>query len=497
MNKTISVNLGGSIFNIEEDAYLVLKSYLERIKSNFSNDASVEEIMMDIEGRIAELFTARLDGKRLVVDSKDVEEIMIVMGRPEDFAPESANSSSNNQRESDKGVKHDRRRIYRDQDDAYIGGVCSGLSYYFGWDPIVLRIAFILLTFFGGSAIPAYIILWAVIPAANGTAEKLRMRGEPVTIDNISRFVNEEAKNATERVKGFEDKMKSRMQGRNSEVGRVFKRVFGALFVIFALFLLIGFVTGSVFTINERFGGDLTLIDQLIFQNDGNLWWLIIGVHLVVLMPIFAILYLGFRLLLENSKRVKGLSWILLSLFLIGIVILGVGGASLAKEFRRDNEVVSTIAIDSLDKDVPFIIQVNADTLFKGRMNEEVDYPFEFYKKVDNRNVYGHEIYFSIEETSSGESARVVIEKTASGRTSTEAGERANRIEYSYNVVGNTLNLDPVFSTPTEDPFRNQMVKVLVYLPKGTRIQLNENMRLLSSYWSEKNGTIILGEEDN
>lgn len=498
MNKTISINLGGSIFNIEEDAYLVLKSYLDRIRINFASDTSVEEIMSDIEGRIAELFSAKLQTPKIVIDKKDVEEVMIVMGRPEDFAPENSTQSESQSsgNSSNEGTpKHDRRRIYRDTDDAYVGGVCSGLSYYLGWDPIILRIAFILLVFFGGSGIPAYIILWAVIPAASNTAEKLRMRGEPVTIDNISKFVNEEAKNATERVKGFEERMKSRMQNRPSEVGRIFRRVFGALFVIFALFLLIAFVTGSVFTFNGGPASNLNIIDELVFQNDGNLWWLIVGGHLIILIPIFAILYLGFRLLVENSKKVKGLSWIFLTLFIIGILITVVGSATLIREFSRDNEVMQTFAIDSL-ADSTFTIEVNNDTVFLGRSTNSERYPFDWHRKIDDKNYYGDDIYFSIETISNTDAPKLVIEKRASGKTLSEAGERAERIEYAYSLTGNKLVLDPYFRTPSFDPYRDQSVKVLLYLPSGTKVKMNDNMHLISGYWSEKGNSTVLKIED-
>ncbi len=497
MNKTISINLGGSIFNIEEDAYLVLKSYLDRIKSNFATDTSVEEIMSDIEGRIAELFSSKLQAPKIVIDKKDVEEIMIVMGRPEDFAPENSAQSHSQQTGSNANEgtpKHDRRRIYRDTDDAYVGGVCSGLSYYLGWDPIILRIGFVLLVIFGGSGIPAYIILWAVIPAASNTAEKLRMRGEPVTIDNISKFVNEEAKNASDRVRGFEERMKSKMQNRPNAVGSIFRRVFGALFVMFALFLLIAFVTGSVFTFNGGPASNLTMIDELVFQNDGNLWWLIIGGHLVVLMPIFAILYIGFRLLVENSKRVKGLPWIFLTLFIIGILITVVGSATLIREFSRDNEVMQTLTIDSI-ADSTFAIDVKNDTVFLGRSTNDERYPFDWHSKIGDKNYYGNDIYFSIKTISTLDTPKLVIERRASGKTLSEAGERAEKIDYAYSLNGNKLTLDPYFTTPSNEPYRNQSVKILLYLPNGTRIEMNDNMHLISDYWSEKGNATVLENE--
>src|SRR5687768_3386292 len=114
MNKTITVNLGGSVFNIEEDAFLLLKNYLDRIKLNFTGDAGESEIMSDIEVRIAELFLQRLDERKNVIVIMDVEEVIGVMGQPEDF--NIGHESPSGETFNTNDIRNSHRRLYRDKD---------------------------------------------------------------------------------------------------------------------------------------------------------------------------------------------------------------------------------------------------------------------------------------------------------------------------------------------------------------------------------------------
>ena len=191
MNKTLSVNIGGYVFNIEEDAYQALQNYLEAIARNFKKQSGADEIMADIEARIAELFNEALVGGRQVVIIKDVELVIERMGRPEQVAGEEDEEAQNNEQFNEPKD----RRLYRDPDNAMLGGVCSGLGYYLGWEPSVIRIIFFLLAFFGFAAIPIYIILWIAMPEAKTTSEKLRMKGQKINVENISKSINDEFEN--------------------------------------------------------------------------------------------------------------------------------------------------------------------------------------------------------------------------------------------------------------------------------------------------------------
>lgn len=196
MKKTLTVNLGGTVFSIDEDAYELLGLYLERIEGYFAGNPDKLEIMNDIEVRIAELLSR--DGHSLTrsVTVNEVEEVIKIMGEPEEF-------SGATESETEPSVEYGRtrRRIYRDVDRRVLGGVCSGISAYLSIDVVWVRIIFVILALVAFSGVLVYLLLWIVIPPALTTAQKLEMRGEPVTINNIGRAVREEFENIRRNLK--------------------------------------------------------------------------------------------------------------------------------------------------------------------------------------------------------------------------------------------------------------------------------------------------------
>lgn len=193
MKITVNINLGGYSFNIDEDAYAELKTYLKSLEIHFAGEESSAEIMSDIESRMAELFRARM-GLRQVVSIEDVRYVISVLGNPEDISGEPASSAEGRQ------SRH-YRRMYRNPDQRIIGGVCSGLAAYFGVDPVIVRILFIILAFIGALGIILYLILYIVLPEARTTAQKIEMRGNPVNIQNITDTVKKEFNNVRRSMK--------------------------------------------------------------------------------------------------------------------------------------------------------------------------------------------------------------------------------------------------------------------------------------------------------
>jgi len=196
MKQTYSINLGGMVFNIDDDAYQVLKKYLEQIEMHFANTSERQEIMADIEARIGELFQESTKTINKAVDLKDVENAIRILGDPDEIG-ESENGSGPQSKTKYRPSRS--RRMYRDPDNRLLGGVCSGMGAYWQIDPLVFRIIFII-TIFGFVGPIIYLILWIVIPEAKTTAQKLEMRGEPVNISNIGKSVKEEFENIKNRI---------------------------------------------------------------------------------------------------------------------------------------------------------------------------------------------------------------------------------------------------------------------------------------------------------
>jgi phage shock protein PspC (stress-responsive transcriptional regulator) len=189
MKITVSINIGGIAFHIDEDAYSELKLYLRSLERHFAKEESSSEIMADIESRIAELLKARISDYKQVVNLEDIREVINILGTPEDISEDSNGGTF------EKVSKPKYNRMYRDPDNRIIAGVCSGMAAYWNTDPWVVRVVFILLALPGGLGILIYVVLWIVLPEARTTAQKIEMKGDPVNIHNIKDSVKQEFEN--------------------------------------------------------------------------------------------------------------------------------------------------------------------------------------------------------------------------------------------------------------------------------------------------------------
>ena len=186
MNKTVTANIGGFVFNIDEQAFEILQKYLSAIRHKMNNEEGIDEVMQDIELRIAELFREKLtEFKREVINHSDVENIILIMGEPDAYGSGESSSSENKKEKETEEDYSTNRQIYRDPDNQVLGGVSSGLAAYMGWDPIIIRLIFVMLFFGFGTGLFIYILLWIIVPEAKTASDRLRMRGEKVNVENI------------------------------------------------------------------------------------------------------------------------------------------------------------------------------------------------------------------------------------------------------------------------------------------------------------------------
>ena len=187
VKKTISISIGGYSFQVEEDAYARLEKYLSGVKERFASYVGADEIVSDIEGRMAEQFTGKA-GESKIVTLAIVEEMIAVMGQPEQMGGE--DRATGHAGSATGSSDFSGKRFYRSLDNAMLGGVASGIAAYFGdFDPLWVRLAFALSVFFGGLGVVLYLILWIIVPAARTDTEKMQMRGEPVNLRNIEETV--------------------------------------------------------------------------------------------------------------------------------------------------------------------------------------------------------------------------------------------------------------------------------------------------------------------
>ena len=255
MKKTVNINLAGTFFHIDEDAFAKLQRYLDAIRRSLTDPEGSDEIIKDIEARIAELFSEKLERTTQVVSIKELDEVIAVMGQPEDYAVDEelfddAPKSSKRRRSSSK-------QLFRDIDNKIISGVSAGLGHYLGIDSIWVRLIWILLTLFSsGTFILIYVLFWILVPAAVTTSDKLKMTGEPINISNIEKKFKEGYENVADKVKNadydkYGQKVKSSTTTFFDTLGNilltllnVFVKLIGIFIIIVSLSTLIGLIVG-------------------------------------------------------------------------------------------------------------------------------------------------------------------------------------------------------------------------------------------------------------
>ena len=245
MKKTISINIAGLPFVIDEDAYELLRNYIDTLRDAFRNTDDCREILTDIEARISELLAEMTEGRAsMIVTLDDVENVISRIGKPEDMLEfeekrtVSEETTDSGERVAEEKVTeevkekvvpppyvpkaHIDKKLYRDPHDSMLGGVCSGLGWFFGIDATWVRLIAVAIAFLASVAdfdtiyisLPAvvflYIILWIVLPQANTPYERMRMKGESPSIDNIGRTVTDTfRKDNREEQQGQQSGMKS------------------------------------------------------------------------------------------------------------------------------------------------------------------------------------------------------------------------------------------------------------------------------------------------
>lgn len=343
MKRTLTVNLAGTVFHIDEDAYRLLDNYLNNLKLHFCKQAGVEEIVTDIESRISELFAEKLLAGSQVITIVDVEEVIARMGKPEDFGDSPDNTSGEKQSahtSSEQAKNHTfRRRWYRNPDDKMLGGVVSGLAAYFNWDVTACRLLLLLVLIFGvGTLIPVYLVCWIILPEAHTAAQKLNMRGEDVTIENIGKTVTDGFEKMASGMNNYmkSDKPRNLLQKMGdvlmSLVGFFLKACLVVVAVICSpiLFVIIlVFVVLVIAALAVAIGGGamlyqmMPLVDwsPLMVASPMSTILGSIGGVILVGIPLVGIVYAILRQIFDWKPMLVGVKWSLFILWLLGLAL--------------------------------------------------------------------------------------------------------------------------------------------------------------------------------
>ena len=484
MNKTVNINLGGIFFHIDEDAYQKLTRYFDAIKRSLSNSSGQDEIINDIEMRVSELFTERQKSEKHVVGLKDVDEVIAIMGQPEDYKidDEETETASANYNASQS------RKLYRDTDNGMIGGVLAGLGHYFGVDKVWLRIIMLVFLFVFGTGALAYFILWIVMPEAKTTAEKLEMTGEPVTISNIEKKVREEFENVSEKFKNADyDKFGNKVKSGAEKIGSTFGNLVILVLKAFSKFLGILLILSGIATMVLLFIAVFTLgsssfisVPWQDFIEAGNftdypVWCFGLIMFFAVGIPFFFLTLLGFKLLSPNMKSIGNIAkYTLLAIWLISVSLAIAVGIKQASAFANDGRVVQKETINLNPTDTLFI-KFEHNDFFAKNVEERTDFKItQDSTKTDV--IYSNNISFRKEKTDSN-LPYIQVEKEAKGKTMSEAKARAEQIKYSYKIIGNHLIMDNYLLTDLKEKFRDQEIEITLFIPKNTLFKVDSSVK--------------------
>ncbi|HEY6976719.1 MAG TPA: PspC domain-containing protein, partial [Chitinophagaceae bacterium] len=596
MKKVININFQGRVIPIEESAYDILKQYIESLRRFFANEEGKDEIINDIEGRIAELFGESLKKGNTCITDEDVNGIIASMGRPEDFEADEAKVQSQLSGEAPKEeassgyqrAEAPRGRLYRDESDKLLGGVCAGLANYLRMDPSIVRILFAIITFggfgagvliyillwiilpsksletqvrkrlfrnpdekviagvasgiaayfniavwiprlifalpliigivssifqnaffhfnpfpsilfgsFGSSLFIIYIVLWAVIPQANTATEKLEMRGEKIDLNTIKTTIQEDLGSIKTRAEKWSTEVKERAekwgndikdQGRtfSSEAAPAVKRTgsrlgnaIGILFkgfflliagiIAFALLMaMLGVMIGgvSVFPLKSYF---LSGFWQNFFA------WSTLVLFLGV--PVIALITWLIRRLIGVKSKSAYIGYTFGGLWLIGLVSAITLALTIANNFRTRAGVEESVRMS----------QPRVGKLYiKATPHSNVNYYGGDWYGIDWDNdapFYGISedslIIRSVQvrvAKSDDSNYHVNMVKFSRGNNPEAARLYASKISFLVEQSDSLLILSKGFAITRNDKFRNQQVLLVIQVPVGKKIELDQTV---------------------
>ncbi len=500
MNKTININLGGFFFHIDESAYKKLNRYLDSISRSLSDDPQGKnEIISDIEARISELLSERITDARQVVNESDIDEIITIMGQPEDYAEAEegyADSSYKYQKRNTTGKK-----LYRDGDDKFLGGVASGIAHYLEIDPIWVRLILIAMFFGAGFGFLIYIILWILLPEAKTTAEKLQMEGEPVNIDNIEKKIRKEFQEMSDKIKttaeGVSEKIKngadeisdkfSNKNRRNRSKGnsglqdflnalgniilaffKVIGKFIGVILIFVAAVTLIALII-SLFSVGsvEFLNIDSEYVQYPPFFYDSTLprWLLATFLFILVGIPFLILFVLGLRILSSNVKQFsKTTSLTLLGIWLVALLGIVFTGIEFGTSKAYDGVKVEKSTLNFVANDTIRLKVVNDDDIYYQSNLRRNDNSIEV--EVNNEmKTYSNYVKFDVEKSDSDESY-MQIRKESRGKSRSRANKNASEIEYKFNVEGNKILIDGYFLSDYKNIWKDEEINITLYIPE-------------------------------
>ncbi|MCX6258228.1 MAG: PspC domain-containing protein [Bacteroidia bacterium] len=483
MKKTVNINISGIVFHIDEDAYEMLQTYLHSLSQRYSGSESGNEIISDIESRIAELFREKTTGSKEVITIDDTREVISILGSPEEFDTGDNNHSAGQEQSQEY---YGDKRLYRDPDNRVFGGVCGGLGHYFNIDPVILRVLFVILFFAFGTSFLIYLVLWIAIPSARSTAQKLEMRGKRINVSNIEQSIKDEFHEVKNSFKNFR-KSDSYKKGYDffykllkmvglviAALAKILIGLFGAIFIIIGIVLLAGILGPVVFGFNF-YPFEHSPFTFFIASTHATAA-LLTGLVLLIGVPVLAMIFGGIKMIFRFKSNNRVI-WITAGIFFLFGLFLTVGAGFIEMQNYRENGRITEMKDLNMNKQHVLYLSVAPDTLAPRTGHNEKILQF---KGVNLMNVDG-KLRFLCQPSfeivkSDNDRFQVEMMREAKGRSRKIAGENATNIDYYWSLKDSTLILNPYFTLKENNGWRGQKMLITLKMPVGATILIGKDM---------------------
>jgi phage shock protein PspC (stress-responsive transcriptional regulator) len=541
MNTTHKVSIGGMAFVVDESAFNELKTYTDRLHAQFSHRADGQEIVADIESRIAELLNGKILTPDQVVTLADVKDVLLRIGDPSEL--DEGGEKTGEQRSYGFSTISSRRRLYRSADNKVIGGVCGGLGAYFNLDPVLFRIAFVGLTILGfpiaiGWFIPiAYIVLWISAPLAVTVGQKLEMEGKKVNVSDMEQRIREGAHNMAPHIR-------TAGESALSVVGVLVKIVaifFASIFVITGLAVSTALLV-SLFGIEPWVVNNFVSFDHdmdfalfgIVSSFFPHLIWFKLSLFALAIIPTILMIILMIKLLFKSRFRTR---FVVIPLTVLWVVALFAamftGILSLKGTFGGNSSVNETVyaqaPIDTLNIAYSDAVKLNPnDVLISLEKHSDDDFDnvnvningedivkignhhrgWEHHHgfsivsadnvttaKIDrNSTVYVRPIVY-IEFSENIDKPEVIVKKWATGRNYNTATQTAEEIKFDATFKGDSLLISPAIPLKLSDRILKG-IELTVLIPKDKAYRISKDMlSSVKKYNSKKQNDMYIFSE--
>jgi phage shock protein PspC (stress-responsive transcriptional regulator) len=498
MNKTIIININGTVFHIEEDAYEVLKNYMTDVKRHFMNSADSLEITTDIENRIAEMFNELLarENKQVIVE-QDVNAIIEQMGTVADFERLEQDTEASFTDTYYSGAAS--RRLFRDPDDHLIAGVCAGIANYFDIDVVWIRLAFALIVLAGGAGLLLYIVLWVVVPKAVTRMDRMAMKGEKMNLEGFKRNFEQEMgsmrqnfsnlKHETRpfiyKARDFSGDFAHHLGNFFTGAASVLLKLLGVAILITCFGALVFFIVAFIALVSA---GNFSPFHDLPYENlkhhHANI--IFISGLFAVVIPILSIILLVLKGVFNvgTLSRASGTAALVVWLCAVGVFVFNVVG--IASEFKAHASVSQTIALKPSSNntyyiklnDLKYLTAADSSRLhlkdLSPNMSVDVDDDNDF-QSFNHRN-----IRLDIETS---DSAQPVLIETfrARGPFYEAAFANARDIKYIYAQQDSLIRFDQRFYGKTDEPWHAEEVDLTLKLPKNAKVVVDRDVNRIAN----------------